>query len=194
MVDLDGAAAGEPKNMETIFRVISQTGLSVEVGGGIRSLHSIERYLNGGAARIILGSVALKEPDFAAEAISKFGEAVAIGIDAKQGMVRTNGWLKDSQVGVLDLAVRMDEAGVSAIIYTDISRDGTLSGPNIEELRAVNDAVAADVIASGGIRDAADIRELAALGLSGAICGKSIYQGTIDLTEAIAIAGEQTTK
>ncbi|MDR1028072.1 MAG: 1-(5-phosphoribosyl)-5-[(5-phosphoribosylamino)methylideneamino]imidazole-4-carboxamide isomerase [Clostridiales Family XIII bacterium] len=188
MVDLDGAAAGEPKNRDIIVRVAETSGLDVEVGGGVRNEATIEDYLSHGVKRVILGSVALKDPAFTIRAARAYGDAIAVGVDAMDGKARTEGWLEGSEVGFLDLARRMDEAGVSAIIYTDIARDGTLGGPNLEQLRALKDAVSARVIASGGIRDTEDIRALTALGLHGAICGKSVYAGTLDLAEAIRIA------
>jgi phosphoribosylformimino-5-aminoimidazole carboxamide ribotide isomerase len=190
MVDLDGAAAGEPKNQDIIIRVAETSGLRVEVGGGIRGEAAIEHYLSHGIKRVILGSVALKDPDFVIRAVRAYGDAIAVGIDAMDGKVRTEGWLEESETGFLELAKRMSEAGVGTIIYTDISRDGALNGPNLEQLKAIGEAVPTQIIASGGIRDIDDIEALAKLNMYGAICGKSLYAGTLDLAEAIAAANQ----
>jgi phosphoribosylformimino-5-aminoimidazole carboxamide ribotide isomerase len=189
MVDLDGAKAGEPRNSNTIARVIAETNLNIEVGGGIRTMEDISGTFALGAERVILGSVAISNPELVREAVLRYGEKIAVGIDAMDGIAKAGGWLEDGNVHFTELAKAMDAAGVSTIIYTDISRDGTLSGPNLEQLAELNGKVNANVVASGGIRDIADIAELKALGLYGAILGKSIYKGTIDLAEAITLAG-----
>ncbi|MDR2157565.1 MAG: 1-(5-phosphoribosyl)-5-[(5-phosphoribosylamino)methylideneamino]imidazole-4-carboxamide isomerase [Clostridiales Family XIII bacterium] len=188
MVDLDGAAAGVPKNRDVIVRIAETSGLDVEVGGGIREESAIEDYLAHGVKRVILGSVALKNPDLVARAVRAYGDAVAVGIDAMDGMARAEGWLEASEIGFLELAERMSDVGVATIVYTDIARDGTLGGPNLAQLRTVNEAVPARIIASGGIRNLSDIKALAALNLYGAICGKSVYTGSLDLSEAISAA------
>ncbi|MDR0851545.1 MAG: 1-(5-phosphoribosyl)-5-[(5-phosphoribosylamino)methylideneamino]imidazole-4-carboxamide isomerase [Clostridiales Family XIII bacterium] len=189
MVDLDGATAKKPKNQDVILRVAAASGLNVEVGGGIRTMETIESYLDGGAARVILGSVALTDPELVANAVAAYGDKIAVGIDAKNGIVRTNGWLDDGEVRFTDLAKKMSAAGVETIIYTDISKDGTLSGPNLDELKELADAVPeVNVIASGGIHDILDLIALKSLGLYGAICGKSIYKGTLKLDQAVAAA------
>jgi phosphoribosylformimino-5-aminoimidazole carboxamide ribotide isomerase len=190
IVDLDGAKEGVPVNKDMIGHIVEATGMRVEVGGGIRTKASIKEYLDMGVARVILGSVAIHDPMLVREAISKFGHPIAVGIDAREGRVQAGGWLEDSEVSYLDLAAKMDEAGVRTIIYTDIARDGTLSGPNLEELKAINESVSAHVVASGGIRDLGDVKALMKLNLYGAIAGKSIYQGTLDLKEAIETASE----
>jgi len=187
MVDLDGALAGAPVNDTVIKNVAENTRLFIEVGGGIRADETIRRYLDKvGVSRVILGSVALREPDFAKAMIEKYGERVAIGIDAKEGKVSGSGWLDDSDTDFIELAKAMCAAGAKTIIYTDISRDGTLTGPDLAGLKKLNDSIDADVIASGGITTLDDIKALAALNLSGAICGKSIYKGTLSLTDALA--------
>jgi phosphoribosylformimino-5-aminoimidazole carboxamide ribotide isomerase len=188
MVDLDGAKAGAPVNAKVIERVCAATDLKVEAGGGVRTLEAAERYLGAGVSRVILGSVAINDPAIVREAVAKYGAAIAVGIDAKDGRARAGGWLEDSDAHYLDLAAAMDAAGVSTIIYTDISKDGTLAGPNLEELALVNERVGADVIASGGVRDLDDIRALIRLGVAGAICGKSLYEGTLDLAAAIQLS------
>jgi phosphoribosylformimino-5-aminoimidazole carboxamide ribotide isomerase len=190
MVDLDGAKAGEPIGAEVVARVCAATDLKVEVGGGVRTLASMERYFDIGVSRVILGSVAIGEPALVREAVSRYGAGIAVGIDAKDGRARAGGWLEDSDIHYLDLAAAMDDAGVSTIIYTDISKDGALAGPNLAELALINDRVEADVIASGGVRDLDDIRALMQLGVAGAICGKSVYEGTLDLAAAIRLGKE----
>jgi len=188
MVDLDGAKSARPVNHEIILKTARQSALFTEVGGGIRDMAAVELYLQNGIKRVILGSVALKNPAFVKEAVKKYGKKIAVGIDAKNGMVSTEGWLNTSDIGYLELAKSMEQAGVKAIIFTDISKDGTLSGPNLEQLDAINRAVSCDIIASGGVTDISDIKALMALGLYGAICGKSIYKGTLDLKQAVLTA------
>ena len=189
MVDLDGALQRRPVNDAIVREVVSKTNLFIEIGGGIRNAETVGYYLNEiGASRVILGSVAIKNPGFAKDMIAKYKERIAIGIDAKAGKVSGGGWLEDTDVDYIELARLMSEAGAKTIIYTDISRDGTLSGPDLIGLDALNKAVEADVIASGGITDINDIKALSALGLAGAICGKSIYKGTLLLKDALRLA------
>ena len=187
MVDLDGALAGKPVNGAIVKNVAENTGLKIQIGGGIRTEESIDYYLNTvKAGRVILGSVALREPDFAKAMIAKYKERVAIGIDAKGGKVSGSGWLDDSDTDFIELAKAMSAAGAKTIIYTDIGRDGTLEGPDLKGLKALNEAVPADVIASGGVATLDDIKALAALNLAGVICGKSIYKGTLFLKDALS--------
>ena len=191
MVDLDGACEGHPVNDDIFIEVSEQTNLKVELGGGIRTLEDIARYIEGGISRVILGSVALHNPALVREAVARYGDAIAVGIDAKDGMVRGSGWLEASDVHFVDLAKAMGEAGVRTIIYTDISKDGTLSGPSVahyEQLIAACPEV--NIIASGGIRDIDNIKELKVAGLYGAICGKSLYEGTLSLEAALTLAKE----
>ncbi len=190
MVDLDGACEGKPVNDRIFIEIAQKTSLKVELGGGIRTLEDIAYYLNHGIARIILGSVALHDPALVCEAVAKYGPAIAVGIDAKNGFVKGNGWLENSETHFIDLAKAMAEVGVETMIYTDISKDGTLSGANVthyEQLLTVVPKV--QLVASGGIRDASDIKALKEAGLYGAICGKSLYEGTLSLQEALAIGG-----
>lgn len=192
MVDLDGAKLAKPKNTEIFTSVKNATGLHMELGGGIRDMKTIAYYLEHGIDRVILGSIALKRPDLVKEAIQQYGgDRIAVGIDAKDGKVATEGWLSTSEVSYLDLAKSMEQSGVRVIIFTDISRDGTLSGPNLDQLGALQNAVSCDIIASGGIKELSDIKNLMELGLYGAICGKSLYQGTLSLRQAIETAGDQ---
>lgn len=189
MVDLNGAKDAHPVNEDLIFSVVQKTGLQVEVGGGIRRMETVARYLENGVARVILGSAALRDPDFTAEAIRAYGPRIAIGIDARDGKVAAEGWLETSSVDYIEMGKRMEQLGASTLIFTDISRDGMLSGPNLAMLDALNQAVSCNVVASGGISGREDIRALKRLNLYGAICGKSIYTGALDLREALMIAG-----
>ena len=189
MVDLDGAKDGKRVNRALFLEMAKKTDLKIELGGGIRTMEAVDDYLTNGIERVILGSVAVKDPKFVREAVEKYGERVAVGIDAKNGMVATEGWLDTSNVSYLDLAKAMVSIGVKTIIFTDISRDGTLAGPNLEQLEAIQKAANCQIIASGGIRDLDDIRHLRDLGLYGTICGKSLYKGTLDLKTAILEAG-----
>lgn len=193
MVDLDGAKEGKPVNGEIYLDVAKNTGLKVEVGGGIRSLDTVEYYVSRGIARVILGSVALKNPQIVVDAVKEYGDKISVGIDAKNGIVAAEGWLEDSEVNYIDLALEMIKAGVTNIIFTDISKDGTLSGVNIEQLTALKNAAGdkCGITASGGVRNIDDIRACKRIGLYGAICGKSLYSGTLDLREAIEAAEKQ---
>lgn len=184
-VDLDGAKSGVPVNHRLILELAQQSGLHIETGGGIRDLDTISMYLENGVQRVILGSVAIKDPKLVEQAAARFGDRIAVGIDAKNGYAAAQGWLDDSDIYYIDLARRMEQAGVHIIIYTDIGRDGMLSGPNLEQLDQLNRAVSCDIIASGGVTDLDDIRALAKIGVYGAICGKSVYKGTLDLKQAV---------
>ena len=189
MVDLDGAKDAKMVNRDLFCALAKETKLKIELGGGIRTLNAVEYYLSRGISRVILGSVAVKNPDFVKEAVREYGDRIAVGIDAKNGMVATEGWLDTSDVDYLTLAKEMEKAGVKYIIYTDISKDGTLSGPNLEQLDAINRAVSCNIIASGGISNLGDIKALKELSMYGVICGKSLYQGTLSLKEAV-LAGK----
>ena len=187
MVDLDGSLMKKRVNSDVFVQVASSTSLKVEVGGGIRTMQDIEYYQNNGIARVILGSVALKNPELVRESVKEFGELIAVGIDAKNGFVATEGWTEGSDTHYIELARRMEDMGVKTIIYTDISKDGTLSGPNLEQLCALNEAVSCDITASGGVTNIDDIISLRDNSLYGAICGKSIYKGTLNLSEAVEV-------
>lgn len=187
MVDLDGSLKKEPVNADTFITVAKQTSLKVELGGGIRTMKDIDFYVNNGISRIILGSVALKNPQLVSEAVKEFGDVIAVGIDAKEGYAAAEGWIEGSDVYYIDLARRMEDVGVKTIIYTDIGKDGTLSGPNIEQLTALNEAVSCDITASGGVTSLGDILALRDKHLYGAICGKSIYEGTLELRDAVEV-------
>ena len=190
MVDLDGAKDASPKNADIFFTVARETGLKVELGGGIRTLDTVESYLSGGISRVILGSAAVKDPALVKAAVKEYGDRIAVGIDAKEGMVAVDGWLEGSAVHFLDLAREMEAVGVKTVIFTDISRDGTLTGPNLAQLRELKENTSVQIIASGGVSGPQDIRAVRELGLYGVICGKALYQGTLSLPEALEIAKE----
>lgn len=187
MVDLDGSLKKEPVNADTFITVAKETSLKVELGGGIRTMKDIDFYVNNAISRIILGSAALKNPELVKEAVHEFGDIIAVGIDAKNGYVATEGWTQGSDVYFTDLAHQMEDIGVKTIIYTDISKDGTLSGPNLEQLVEINNAVSCDITASGGVTSMSDILALRDKKLYGAICGKSIYEGTLELRDAVEV-------
>ena len=187
MVDLDGSLQKKPVNTDPILQVVEHTPLKVEVGGGIRTMEDIAFYLDRGVDRVILGSVALKNPELVQQAVDAYGDKIAVGIDAKQGMVATEGWTEDSQMDFIDLAKAMEKMGVATIIYTDIGRDGTLSGPDVQGLDRLNKAVGCNVIASGGVTTLTDMLVMTDKNRYGTICGKCIYKKTLDLREAVGI-------
>lgn len=188
MVDLDGAKDATQQNKEIFLDVAKNTGLKVEVGGGIRTLDTVEMYLSGGISRVIIGSAAVKNPQLVKDAVREYGDRIAVGIDAKNGYVATEGWLETSDVYFTQLAKAMSDIGVKYMIFTDISKDGTLSGVNAQQLKEINECCAANIIASGGVHTIEDIRICKELGLYGTICGKSIYSGSLDLKEAVELA------
>lgn len=191
MVDLDGAKTGQRPNRELILKLIKESGLNVEIGGGIRDMDCVRDYLENGAARVILGSAALENKEFVKQAVAEYGDRIAVGIDAKDRKVATKGWLNTSNVDFIDFAKEIEQLNVKYIIFTDISCDGMLTGPNFALLKELQNAVSCNIIASGGIRDIDNISELCKMGVYGAICGKSIYSGTLDLKEAVKIGGPQ---
>lgn len=189
LVDLNGAFAGEPVNAKAVEEILSTTKVPAQLGGGIRDMATIEMWLSKGLQRVILGTVAVENPDLVREAAKAFPGHVAVGIDARDGRVATKGWAEETDVMVTDLAKSFEDAGVSAIIYTDINRDGAMQGPNVEATAALANAVSIPVIASGGVSSLDDLRNLKACGapLDGAISGRALYDGAIDLAEALAI-------
>ena len=188
LVDLNGAFAGEPVNAAPVEEILKRTKVPAQLGGGIRDMATIERWLSKGLARVILGTVAVEKPALVREAARAFPGQVAVGIDARKGMVATKGWAEETNVTATDLAKSFEDAGVAAIIYTDINRDGAMQGPNIEETAALARAVSIPVIASGGVSSLADLIALRDCGasLNGAISGRALYDGAIDLAEALA--------
>lgn len=185
IVDLDGALVGQTKNLETIEKILREIDIPVQVGGGIRNIERIESLLNIGVSRVILGSAALKDEQFLDEAVAKFGEKIAVSIDAKNGYVATDGWTKTSDVKAIDFAKKLQKKGVKTIIYTDIAKDGMLQGPNFAELEKMNRETTMDVIASGGVTSIEDLKKLAEFNMYGAIIGKALYTGKINLQTAL---------
>jgi phosphoribosylformimino-5-aminoimidazole carboxamide ribotide isomerase len=186
LVDLDGAIAGRAVNAEAVRRILERTSLSVQLGGGIRSLADIARWLEAGVQRVVLGTLAAREPATLAEACRRFPGRIAVAIDTREGEVRSAGWTQGEALSPLDLARRAEDAGAAALIHTDIARDGMLMGANVEETAALARAVRLPVILSGGIAGLDDIRAAKAAGLAGAILGRALYEGRIDLKEALA--------
>ena len=192
LVDLDGARAGKPQNLETVKAILAKVKIPVELGGGIRTLEHIEEVLSLGVRRVILGSVAVHDPALVKAACEQYGDRVVVGIDAKEGMVAVEGWGQTSNLEAPVLGKMMAEAGVKTIIYTDISRDGTLGGVNVAATVEMAEKSGLEVVASGGIKDLEDIKALKEhekSGVAGAILGKSLYMHTLDLKEALAVAG-----
>jgi phosphoribosylformimino-5-aminoimidazole carboxamide ribotide isomerase len=192
VVDLDGAKAGKPKNLKVIEAIARSIPMRVQMGGGLRDRESIVSVLNSGVSRVILGTAAVESSQLVADICAEFPEQIMIGIDARNGKVATRGWLTTSDVMAVDLAKRMTDVGVAGIIYTDIHRDGTMQGPNIEALRQLAENVNVPVIASGGVSSITDLLNLVSLesvGVTGAIVGKAIYTGDIQLREAIRAVG-----
>lgn len=189
LVDLDGAFAGAPRNAAAVEAILAATDLPAQLGGGIRDLAGVERWLAKGVRRVILGTIAVRDPDLVKVAARTFPGRVAVGIDARAGMVAVEGWAETTDIPALDLAKRFEDAGVAAIIYTDIDRDGAMQGPNITATAALANAVSIPVIASGGVSSLADLQALKESGapLDGAISGRAIYEGELDITAALAV-------
>ena len=197
LVDLNGAFAGKPQNYNAIKSILQEVGddIPVQLGGGIRDLDTIEKYVDGGMRYIIIGTAAVKSPGFLKDACSAFGGHIIVGLDAKDGKVATDGWSKLTGHEVIDLAKKFEDYGVESIIYTDIGRDGMLSGINVEATVKLAQALSIPVIASGGLSGMADIESLCALadeGIEGVICGRAIYSGDLDFEKAQARADELT--
>ncbi|PTX54108.1 1-(5-phosphoribosyl)-5-[(5-phosphoribosylamino)methylideneamino] imidazole-4-carboxamide isomerase [Litoreibacter ponti] len=189
LVDLNGAFAGEPVNGAAVEAILSQTSVPAQLGGGIRDMKTIETWLDKGLARVILGTVAVENPDLVREAARAFPGHVAIGLDARDGMVATRGWAEETDIEVTALARQFEDAGVAALIYTDINRDGAMQGPNVEATAKLARAVSIPIIASGGVSSLDDLRALKDTGapLDGAISGRALYDGAIDLAEALTV-------
>lgn len=193
IVDLDGAVGGTPRNREAIRRIRAAVDMHIELGGGIRDLATITSYLDDGIDSVILGTAAIRDPGLRRDACGRFAGRIIIGIDARDGMVSVQGWTETTATSAIDFARELDPAAVAAIIFTDISRDGMLTGPNIESTVALARSVAIPVIASGGIASIDDIRrliEVESCGIMGAITGRALYTGDLDLAECIAITGQ----
>lgn len=188
VIDLDGARLGEPRNTAVISEMAVKMGIPLQLGGGIRTIEMIEILLCKGIHRVILGTSAVRNPELIKTAVATFGSNLAVAIDARDGMVAIEGWAKTSEFTAIGFARKMEELGAKTIIYTDISRDGTLTGPNLKAMEEMSKAVGIEVIASGGVRSIEDIKNLKEIGMSGAIVGKALYTGDVDLREAIKIA------
>ena len=189
LVDLDGARAGDTLNQDAIRKVVQKVGVPCELGGGIREAETIANYLEMGVSRLVIGTRALTDPRWLREMCAVFPGKLVVGIDARGGKVATNGWLETSDTSAVELAKAYAELPLAAIVYTDISRDGMLSGPNIEALEAMIGAVSLPVIASGGVTTVEDIERVAQIGAAGCIVGRALYEGKLDLASAIRAAG-----
>ncbi|MEG1003766.1 1-(5-phosphoribosyl)-5-[(5-phosphoribosylamino)methylideneamino]imidazole-4-carboxamide isomerase [Clostridium sp.] len=185
IVDLDGAKNGELINLDIILEVVKNVSAMVEVGGGIRSFEKIKKLIDGGVSRVILGTLAVENEQFLKEAVIRYGDKIAVSIDCKDGYVYGRGWLSNSSINYMDFAKKLEKIGVKNIIVTDISKDGTLEGPNLEMLKELKTLVNIDITASGGVCDINNIKDLNGLSLYGAITGKGIYAKTLYLKEAI---------
>jgi phosphoribosylformimino-5-aminoimidazole carboxamide ribotide isomerase len=189
LVDLNGAFAGNPVNAEAVEAILAAVNLPCQLGGGIRDMATIENWLTKGLRRVILGTVAVEAPDLVMQAARAFPGQVAVGVDAREGRVATRGWAEETDMDVIDLARRFEDAGVAALIYTDINRDGAMQGPNVDATAALARAVSVPVIASGGVSRLEDLVALRDCGapLDGAISGRALYDGKLDLAEALAV-------
>lgn len=192
VVDLEGAKNGGTPNLETIKNIVKTGGLLVEVGGGIRSEEVIKKYLDVGVFRVILGTAAVQNPAFLEEMVQKYGEKIAVGVDIKDGMVAIKGWTEVSCESCFDFCEKLQKIGVKTIICTDISKDGLLSGTNLELYKALSEKFSVDIVASGGVTTLEDVKKLSDMGLYGAILGKALYTGNIDLKAAVQLTKEGT--
>jgi phosphoribosylformimino-5-aminoimidazole carboxamide ribotide isomerase len=188
MVDLEGAKTGLTPNLETIENIVKNTSLFVELGGGIRSMETVDKYLSIGVSRVILGTAAITDEAFLDEAIAKYGEKIAVGVDIKDGFVAIKGWTEKSQYTFEDFCKKMQDKGVKTLICTDISKDGAMKGTNRELYKSLSETLSLDIIASGGVSSIDDIKALREMNLYGAIIGKAYYTNAIDLKEAIEVA------
>ena len=189
MVDLDGARNGVRRNAATVMKVAKTSELKIELGGGIRSMADLDEVFSLGVERAVIGSAAVSRPELVRAAVNKYGEHIAVGIDALDGVVKTAGWEKSSGLDYLEFAARMEGLGVKTIIFTDIATDGMLSGPSYERLKALQERYSGQIVASGGVSGNEDLRQLSSMGLYGAIIGKAYYAGTVDLSLAVREVG-----
>ena len=188
LVDLEGAKSGETPNLETVIRIRESSGLFCEIGGGIRSMEVIDRYMQAGIDRVILGTAAVTDPGFAEEAVAGYGDRIAIGVDIKDGYVAIKGWTEKSGLEAMEFCQKMQDMGVKTLIVTDISKDGAMQGTNMPLYEQLQSSFDLQIVASGGVSDLSDVRRLSQMGLYGAIIGKAYYIGAIDLKEAIEVA------
>lgn len=190
IVDLDGARDGSNANIEVVRAIVKESGLKAEIGGGIRSVEAIEKYLDLGVMRVILGTAAVTDSEFLENAVKTYGEKVAVGVDIKDGRVAIKGWTETSQLDCFGFCHTLENLGVKTVICTDISKDGVMSGTNIDLYKKLSAEFKMDIVASGGVSSIENVRTLAQMNMYGAILGKALYTGSIDLREAIAVASE----
>jgi len=187
-VDLDGAKTGGTPNFEVVRMLASESGLKVEIGGGIRDMATVEKYLSAGVFRVIIGSAAVKNPEFLKEAVDRYGERIAVGVDVKDGKVAIHGWLETTDCECFDFCKRMEAVGVSTVICTDISKDGMMKGTNLDLYRRLTEQIGINIVASGGVSSMDDVNALRAMNVYGAILGKALYTGALSLFDAIKAA------
>ena len=191
VVDLDGAKDGTTANFDTVKEIIEKTSLSVEIGGGIRNMDRVKRYMDIGVDRVIIGTAAITDPEFLEQAVKSYGDRIVVGVDVKDGYVAINGWLELSRISCFDFCKKLYDMGVKTIICTDISKDGMMSGTNIALYEELSKKVGMNIIASGGVSSMDDVRKLSQMNIYGAILGKALYTGAISLTDAIKEAGRE---
>ena len=188
LVDLEGAKSGETPNLETVIRIRESSGLFCEIGGGIRSMEVVKRYLDAGLDRVILGTAAVEDERFLTAAVEKYGERIAVGADVRDGFIAVKGWTEKSAIGLMDFCRKMEKIGVKTLICTDISRDGAMRGTNREMYRELSEELGLQITASGGVSSLEDVESLRKMNLYGAIIGKAYYTGDIDLKKALEVA------
>ena len=189
VVDLDGAKDGTTANFDTVAEIVNQTELSVEIGGGIRDIERVKKYMDVGVDRVIIGTAAVTDPEFLRQAVAMYGDKIVVGVDIKDGYVAIKGWLEVSKLSCFNFCQSLSDMGVNTVICTDISKDGMMSGTNMDLYRQLSERFGMNIIASGGVSSVSDVKELTEMGIYGAIVGKAIYTGAVDLVEAIAVAG-----
>ena len=188
VVDLDGAKSGDTPNFDIIKEIILNTNLQVEIGGGIRSEETVKKYIDAGVMRVILGTAAVQNPDFAKKMADTYGSKIAVGVDVLNGCAATKGWTEVTDVTLDDMFRRLESDGIKTVVCTDISKDGAMSGTNIQMYKTLMQSYSIDIVASGGVTTIDDVKELRSMGIYGAILGRALYEGTIDLKEAIEVA------
>lgn len=188
IVDLEGAKSGTTPNLDTVLKLKRESGLFCEVGGGVRSMEVVDRYITAGVDRVILGTAAVRDPGFAKEAAAKYGDKIALGADIKDGFVAVSGWTESSRLRVVDFCLDMQKIGINTLICTDISKDGAMQGANVELYRELSQKLSMQIIASGGVSSIEDVKRLAELSLYGAIIGKAYYTGAVSVKQAIEVA------
>ncbi len=185
VVDLDGAASGQPRNAEAVAQILQSVDIPIQLGGGVRNMETLKNWLVRGVRRVVLGTAAVEDPDFLVQACARFGDAVIAGVDARDGKVAASGWTRTTEVDAISFIERLGELGVRRIVYTDIATDGMLKGPNLESVRQITSRTPLPIIASGGVSTIQNLLSLNSLGVEGAIVGRALYTGDLDLREAI---------